>query len=85
LKYRITFSKDALKEYGKLSQSRRRLIERKIDGLAMNPRPSGCKKLAGNDGLYRIRSGDYRVLYRVTDKTLVILVVKIGHRRDIYN
>ena len=48
------------------------------------PRPPGCDKLAGPEDMYRIRVGDYRIVYQVCDEALMILVVKIGHRRDVY-
>ena len=54
-----------------------------LETLAENPRPSGCKKLKGRQG-YRIRIGDYWVLYEVEDDKLLVLVFAIGHRRDIY-
>ena len=59
-------------------------IRDRIDALAANPRPVDCKKLQGEDGLYRIRSGDYRVVYAIRDKQLVVLVVRIGDRKDVY-
>lgn len=55
-----------------------------IDGLVRDARPSSCIKLAGEPDLYRIRIGDYRIVYQVTNKTLTILVLSIGHRRDVY-
>jgi mRNA interferase RelE/StbE len=55
-----------------------------IDGLASNPRPPGCLKMQGEDGLYRVRVGDYRILYQIQDAALVVLVVRIGNRREIY-
>jgi mRNA interferase RelE/StbE len=55
-----------------------------IDGLAPNARPSGCVKLAGAPDLYRIRVGDYRIVYQVRDDVLIVLVLSIGHRREIY-
>jgi mRNA interferase RelE/StbE len=55
-----------------------------IGALAAGPRPSGCKKLAGNTDYYRIRVGDYRVLYEVRDREVLVLVIKIGHRREVY-
>ena len=55
-----------------------------MDELALNPRPPGCVKLAGDDNLWRIRVGDYRVVYEIHDRRLLILVVRIGHRKDIY-
>lgn len=59
-------------------------IARRIDNLATDPRPQGCEKITGSDDLYRIRVGDYRVVYQVRDERLLILVILIGHRRDIY-
>ncbi len=55
-----------------------------MDGLAVNPRPKGVKKLSGLDDLYRIRVGDYRIVYQIHDDRLIVLVVRIGHRKDVY-
>ena len=55
-----------------------------IDGLAQNARPSGCVKLAGEPDLYRLRAGDYRIIYQVNDPKLTVLVLSIAHRREIY-
>jgi mRNA interferase RelE/StbE len=55
-----------------------------IDGLTQNARPSGCVKLAGEPDLYRIRVGDYRIIYQVDDPKLTVLVLSIAHRREIY-
>ena len=55
-----------------------------IAQLARNPRPSGVAKLTGEDGLYRARAGDYRAIYRIEDYRLLLLVIKVGHHRDIY-
>jgi len=60
----------------------RRVTER-IRGLAQNPRPSGSEKLSGQDR-YRIRQGDYRIVYAIDDETRTVEVVKIGHRREVY-
>jgi len=60
-----------------------RLIE-KIKSLATQPRPSGSEKLAGRPNLYRVRQGNYRVVYSVDDQSSVVDVVKVGHRRDVY-
>lgn len=54
-----------------------------IAGLSKNPRPSECKKLTST-GLYRIRTGSYRIVYEVHDDEVVVIVVKVGHRRDVY-
>ena len=64
-----------------------RLYERlrdAIGGLASNPRPLGCLKMQGEDGLYRIRVGDHRIIYQIQDAVLFVLVVRIGNRREIY-
>jgi len=55
-----------------------------IDDLEQNARPSGCVKLAGEPDLYRIRVGDYRIIYQVNDLKLTVLVLAIGHRREVY-
>ena len=83
-KYQIVIDKKALKELTKIPASQRALIEKKIDELATNPRPSGNKKLKGSE-FYRIRSGDYRVIYAIEDGVLVITVVKVAHRKDVYD
>jgi mRNA interferase RelE/StbE len=70
---------DAISEKATLS----RLIE-KIKSLASQPRPSGSEKLAGRSNLYRVRQGNYRVIYSVDDQSRVVDVIKVGHRRDVY-
>ena len=82
-KYTISIDTHALKSLKKLPTKVQVQIQEKIDGLAEQPRPAGCKKLKGED-LYRVRAGDYRVIYQIEDKILYIAVVKIGHRKDIY-
>jgi mRNA interferase RelE/StbE len=59
-------------------------IGRRIDKLADDPRPHGVEKIAGAEDLYRIRSGDYRILYEINDQELLVLVVKIGDRKEVY-
>jgi mRNA interferase RelE/StbE len=56
----------------------------RIDALALDPRPPASKKLPGGEDLYRIRVGDYRVIYQVQARIVVVTVIRIGHRRDIY-
>lgn len=63
-------------------KDRRRLVTR-IEGLRTEPRPPGCEKLSGDDK-YRIRQGDYRILYRIQDQALIVTVVRVGDRRDVY-
>jgi mRNA interferase RelE/StbE len=83
--YAITISQSALKELQRLQKPTVKKIERAITELANNPRPAGVKKLKGNtEDLYRIRSGDYRVVYSIEDEIKVVDIRKIGHRKDIY-
>lgn len=82
--YQIEFTKGALKQLKKLPTDIKELIDSKILELADEPRPSGVKKLQGNDSLYRIRVNDYRVIYQIQDDVLLVTVVKAGHRREIY-
>ena len=59
-------------------------LVRAILALGDNPRPRGCRKLSGYDDIFRIRAGTYRVIYSVAESTLIVLVLKIGHRSDVY-
>lgn len=83
--YTVSIVPSAVKALSKLPHPGRERISRKIDLLADDPLPPGAVKLAGVEGdFYRVRTGDYRVLYRVRDDVLMILVVGIGHRKEIY-
>ena len=82
--YRIEFAPKAQRDFKALEASVRRRIARRIDSLAENPFPSGITKLEGEDRLYRLRVGDYRVLYQVQGKVLVVLIMGVGHRREVY-
>ena len=81
--YNIEFAASALHEFKALERAMQRRIATHIDELTGNPFPPGSKKLKGSPDHYRIRVGDYRVIYKVDGKRLVILVVKI-HRREVY-
>ena len=61
-----------------------RRIQAAIELLAETPRPPGAKKLSGGSGDWRVRTGDYRIIYEIRDAQLIVLVVAMGHRRDIY-
>ena len=82
--YRVEFTARAARELSALAPGDQRRIAKKIDSLATTPRPAGCRKLAGPDDFYRVRVGDYRVIYAIEDRRLLVLVVRIGHRRDVY-
>ena len=83
--YSLLIKRSAAKELEAVEPRslRARLVSR-IQGLASNPRPTGSQKLAGADHSYRLRQGAYRIVYSVDDPTLVVTVVKIGHRGDVY-
>jgi len=70
--YSVQFTPAAERAFGSLETTIRRRIARAIDGLAQNPRPAGVKKLAGLENLWRIRVGDYRIIYRIFDRSLII-------------
>ncbi|RTE67625.1 type II toxin-antitoxin system RelE/ParE family toxin [Amphritea opalescens] len=82
-KYKITFKKSVTKDFKALPKADIKKILARIDSLATNPRREGAIKLSGQD-LYRIRQGLYRIIYEIRDKELVVLVIKVGHRSDVY-
>ena len=84
--YRIEFTKPADKAFQALPRDVQRRVARKVDVLAVDPRPAGTKALQDVVPLtYRLRVGDYRVLYTVQDDVLLVLVVKVGNRREVYD
>ncbi|MHC5676487.1 type II toxin-antitoxin system RelE family toxin [Nostoc sp.] len=82
--YEVKFTKGARKMFRKLSQELQDRIQTKIDDLAIEPRPNGVKKLKGEENSYRIRVGDYRVIYDIFDDVLLVSVVEVGHRSEVY-
>ena len=82
--YRIEFKPSAAKEFSQLPKNIQKRITAKVNTLADNPRPRGVEKLEGRENRYRIRVGDYRVIYEIHDEVLLVLVVRIGHRREVY-
>lgn len=82
--YRIQVAPAALLQLRKLDPQARRRVQAAIELLSGEPHPHGAKKLAGGDGEWRVRTGDYRIVYEVHDQVLVVLVVAVGHRREIY-
>ena len=83
-RYRVEFKRSAEKAYAKLPDDMKRRIASRLHTLEENPRPDGVKKLKGLENLYRVREGNYRVIYTIEDQVLLVLVVAIGDRRDIY-
>ena len=82
--YRIEFLPSAARTLEKTPIAVRRRLARAIDALGVEPRPRGSQKLRGAEEVWRLRVGDHRILYQVRDDVLLILVVKIGHRREVY-
>jgi mRNA interferase RelE/StbE len=82
--YEIEFSSKAEKQFKKLETSVQSRLARKIDNLSTEPKPAGYTKLSGEQDIYRIRAGDFRVVYTIKKTKLVVLILKIGHRREIY-
>ena len=83
-RYRLLIKPSAVKDIEAipLKRDRQRVVER-ISKLAENPRPSGSEKISGQDK-YRVRQGRYRILYAIEDQDLLVQVVKVGHRKDVY-
>lgn len=82
--HRIEFSPAAARQLRKLDRAVLEDVRDAIEGLGEEPRPHGCRKLSGHDGLYRVRVGDYRIVYAVFDQLLLVLVLKIGNRAEVY-
>lgn len=82
--YSVELRPSARRELLKLPGADQRRVVAAMESLAARPRPQGVKKLAGMENLFRIRVGDYRVVYQIHDDRLLVLVVRIGHRKDVY-
>jgi mRNA interferase RelE/StbE len=82
--YRIQVAPAAVRQLRKLDGSALRRVQAAIELLAEEPRPSGARKLVGGDGEWRVRTGGYRIVYEISDGVLLVLVVAVGHRREVY-
>ena len=82
--YRVLLERAAERDLVRLSSEIHDRVIAAIQGLATNPRPSGCRKLAGSKNDWRIRVGDYRVIYEITDAIRIVRVNRIRHRREVY-
>jgi mRNA interferase RelE/StbE len=82
--YRIEFRPAAVRDLAKIDQPAREKIAEKIDGLKQNPRSQGVEPLQGRGKRYRLRVGVYRVVYEIEDEILLVLIIRIGHRREVY-
>jgi mRNA interferase RelE/StbE len=84
MKYAVEFRPAVLKSLKRLPLKDLRRIKKKIDELAANLPNPAATKMKGNNPFHKLRSGDYRIIYEIHDDRLVILVVKVGHRKDVY-
>jgi mRNA interferase RelE/StbE len=82
--YTITFARSSRKELERLSAGIVSRVFPKIEALAQNPRPRGCRKLQGAEDLWRLRAGNYRVIYRISDDDQVVDIVAVRHRSEAY-
>ena len=83
--YRVALARSAEKELQRLSSALVARIITDLEGLAEEPRPPGCKKLRGGDKEWRIRVGDYRVVYEIDDRARAVVVTRIAHRSEVYD
>lgn len=84
MSHRIELAPAAVRQLRKLDHQARRRVQAAVELLGADPRPPGATKLVGGAGEWRVRTGDYRIVYESHDDVLLVLVVAIGHRRDIY-
>lgn len=82
--YRVEYTTNAARTVRKMPRAVQRRVLERAAGLAAQPRPSDCKKLSGPVALWRVRVGDYRLVYTVDDAARVVTVTRIGHRGDVY-
>lgn len=83
-KYRLVFKKSVIKDLKSIPNAQVSKTLSRIERLANDPRPRGSIKLAGQEQRYRVRQGPYRILYEIEDDELIVIVVKAGHRKDVY-
>ena len=83
--YRVEVAAAAVRQLRKVDRPAQRRVQAAIELLAAEPRPNGAKKLLGGNGEWRVRTGDYRIVYEIHDDVLLVLVIAVGHRRDIYD
>ena len=84
MSYRVTVAPAAARQLRKFDPQVRRRIQAALELLSSNPRPPTATRLVGGTGEWRVRTGDYRVIYEIMDDELVVLVLRMGHRREIY-
>lgn len=84
MSYEVRVKRSAAREIEALPLADRRRVVERIGHLADDPRPPGCERRAGREERFRIRQGDYRIVYGLEDAVLTVWIVKVGHRRDVY-
>lgn len=82
--YSLQITRTAERQIEALPAADRRLVVAAIQGLSIEPRPRGCRKLLGQRDVFRLRVRRYRVIYSVDDEAITVLVLKVGHRKDVY-
>jgi len=82
-RYRLLFKKSVARDLRAIPKKDVRQILKRIETLALNPRPDGCEKLTDQER-YRVRQGSYRIIYEVQDDAFLVVVVKVGHRKNVY-
>jgi mRNA interferase RelE/StbE len=82
--WKIEWKPRASKSFIALPKSEQRRIAKKVDALADNPTPPGSQKLSGKENIFRFRVGNYRVIYKIRKRVLVVLVLNVGHRKEVY-
>ena len=84
MRYRIEFRPAAQRDLRRIAKPIKGRLLAAIDALAASPRPQGSIKLAGPEGFHRVRVGDYRIVYLIEDRVLLVCVVRVAHRKDVY-
>ena len=82
--HEVQISRTAERQLARLERATQQRVAAAMQALAENPRPRGCRKLQGYEDVYRIRVGRYRLLYSDSDDTVVVVILKVGHRRNVY-
>jgi mRNA interferase RelE/StbE len=83
--YRVEFAPAASRQIKRLPRGTQKRIIARIEELALNPRLHGVQKLVSEENLYRVRVGEYRVVYQIRDRELIVLIARVGHRREVYS
>ncbi len=84
MSYRVTLAPAAARQLRKQDPQIRRRLQAALDLLAVEPRPPAATRLVGGSGEWRVRTGDYRIIYEIKDDELLVLVLQVGHRREVY-